>query len=41
MTESVDLDRMTKEVRDAAEQCGAMILKSILASEHLPSVKPN
>ena len=38
MTESVDLDRMTKEVHDAAEQCGSMILESILASEHLPAV---
>ncbi|MCW1753035.1 hypothetical protein [Rhizobium acaciae] len=38
MTDSVDLDRMTKEVRAAAEECGAMILESILASEHLPAV---
>ncbi|MGO6943185.1 hypothetical protein [Rhizobium johnstonii] len=38
MTESVDLDRMAKEVRAAAEECGAMILESILAGEHLPAV---
>jgi hypothetical protein len=38
MTESVDLDRMTNEVRAAAEDCGAMILESILASENLPAV---
>lgn len=38
MTESADLDRMAKDVREAAEECGAMILESILASESLPAV---
>lgn len=38
MTDSSDLDRMAKEVRAAAEACGAMILESILASENLPAV---
>lgn len=38
MTESADLDRMAKEVRAAAEECGAMILENILASESLPAV---
>ncbi|WP_426122481.1 hypothetical protein [Pararhizobium sp. PWRC1-1] len=38
MTESADLDRMAQEVRKAAEECGAMILQSILASDHVPAV---
>lgn len=38
MTESIDLDTMAAEVRKAAEECGAMVLESILASEHLPAV---
>ncbi|MBY3575420.1 hypothetical protein HFN65_31270 [Rhizobium laguerreae] len=38
MTESTDLDRMAEEVRRAAEECGAMVLNSILASEHLAAV---
>ncbi|TAT70061.1 hypothetical protein [Rhizobium ruizarguesonis] len=38
MTESIDLDRMAEEVRKAAEECGAMVLKSILGSEHLAAV---
>jgi hypothetical protein len=38
MTESADLDRMAKEVRAAAQECGAMILENILASESLPAV---
>ncbi|QPB24505.1 hypothetical protein [Rhizobium sp. 007] len=38
MTESADLDRMAQEVRKAAEECGAMILETILASENLPAV---
>lgn len=38
MTDSADLDRMAQEVRAAAEDCGAMILASVLSSEQLPAV---
>ncbi|EJC76899.1 hypothetical protein Rleg10DRAFT_5589 [Rhizobium leguminosarum bv. trifolii WSM2012] len=38
MTESADLDLIAKEVRTATEECGTMILESILSSEHLPAV---
>lgn len=38
MTESADLDQIAKEVRAVTEENGAMILESILASEHLPAV---
>lgn len=38
MTESTDLDRMAKDVREATEAYGAMILETILASENLPAV---
>ncbi|WP_327211467.1 hypothetical protein [Rhizobium ruizarguesonis] len=38
MAESADLDRMAQEIRRTAEECGAMVLGSILASELLPAV---
>lgn len=33
MTESADLDRMAKDVRAAAEACGAMVIEAILSVE--------
>jgi hypothetical protein len=38
MTESADLDKIAKEVREAADACGSMILETILASENMPAV---
>ncbi|WP_105433015.1 hypothetical protein [Neorhizobium sp. T6_25] len=38
MTESADLDRMEKDVRQAAGGVGAMILETVLASDNLPAV---